>query len=72
MFYSRNFNSPDSLLVIALFVVPEMYFEAGLNWEAWSHDLTRQVSSGLSSASKFLTILPSWSWIGWEGSIVGG
>lgn len=52
--------------------VPEMYFEVGLNWGPWSHDLTRRVSSGLSSASKSLTILPSWSWIGWEGRISGG
>jgi Heterokaryon incompatibility protein (HET) len=52
--------------------VPEMYFEAGLNWAGWCHDLTRRKSSGLSSASKSLTILPSWSWIGWEGRIGGG
>ncbi|PMD38763.1 HET-domain-containing protein [Hyaloscypha variabilis F] len=51
---------------------PEMYFEAGLNWGSWCVDLTRRKSSGLSSASKSLTLLPSWSWIGWEGRISGG
>jgi len=51
---------------------PEMYFEAGLNWGSWCQDLTRRKSSGLSSASKSLTLLPSWSWIGWEGRISGG
>lgn len=52
--------------------LPDMYFEAGLNWSAWAEDLSRRTSSGLSSASKSLTILPSWSWIGWEGRISGG
>ena len=51
---------------------PEMYFEAGLNWGAWGQDLTRRKSSGKSAASKTLTLLPSWSWIGWEGRISGG
>jgi len=52
--------------------LPEMYFEAALNWGGWGGDLTRRISSGLSSASKSLTILPSWSWIGWKGRIAGG
>jgi hypothetical protein len=49
-----------------------MYFEAGLNCSVWGDDLTRRISSDLSSASKTLSILPSWSWIGWEGRILGG
>jgi hypothetical protein len=52
--------------------IPEMYFEAGLNRGGWCEDLTRRKSSGLSSVSKSLTLLPSWSWIGWEGRISGG
>jgi len=52
--------------------LPEMCFEAGLNWGRWGTDLTRRVSSGLSSASTSLTHLPSWSWVGWQGSISGG
>ena len=51
--------------------LPEMYFEAGLNWGGWGNDLTRRKSSDLSSASKSLTLLPSWSWIGWKGRISG-
>jgi hypothetical protein len=51
--------------------IPEMYFEGCMNWGSWCGDLTRRKSSGKSSASKSLTLLPSWSWIGWEGRISG-
>lgn len=52
--------------------LPEMVFEAGLNWGRWTADLTRRVSSGNSYASTSLTQLPSWSWVGWRGHISGG
>ena len=52
--------------------LPEMYFDAALNWGGWVGDLSRRSSSGLSLASKSLTRLPSWSWIGWKGRIAGG
>jgi len=46
-----------------------MYFETGLNSAGWCQALTRRKSSGLSSASRSHTRLPSWPWIGWEGRI---
>ena len=50
-----------------------MFFEAGLNWGRYGPvNLSRRVSSGLSSVSTSLTHLPSWSWVGWQGSISGG
>jgi hypothetical protein len=49
--------------------VPEMYFETGLKLAGWCQALTRRKLSGLSSASRSHTLLPSWPWIGWEDRI---
>jgi len=46
-----------------------MYFETGLNLAGWCQALTRRMSSGLSSASRSHTRLPSWPWIVWESRI---
>lgn len=51
--------------------LPEMFFDRALGW-AGSGDLRRRVASGRPEEQRLshsLGILPSWSWIGWEGGI---
>lgn len=51
--------------------MPEMFFDRALGW-AGIGDLRRRVASGRAEEQRLshsLGILPSWSWIGWEGKI---
>lgn len=55
-----------------LYGIPEMMFERGLGWKPYiqSIDLERRVrSSRPQSVQLKPSGLPSWSWIGWMGSI---
>lgn len=58
--------------------IPEMFFERGLGWRPMASykDIRRRIRSekpdrdGQSSpSSSTLAVLPSWSWIGWQGEI---
>lgn len=56
--------------------IPEMFFEAALSWRpSWEHArLRRRVPSDRPGLGRLHPCpLPSWSWIGWEGSVnIGG
>ncbi|KAF5579771.1 heterokaryon incompatibility protein [Fusarium pseudocircinatum] len=55
-----------------LFGIPEMFFEHGLSWQpCFSHtNMRRRTPSGRSLEEQLAPPdLPSWSWIGWKGSI---
>lgn len=52
--------------------IPEMFFEAALSWRPhWEHtNLRRRVRSESPNPGQLRPcILPSWSWIGWEGLV---
>lgn len=57
-----------------IFGLPEMFFDAALNWDrryqaSWG-DLTRRVSNTIQVGVS-QSCLPSWSWIGWKGRFNG-
>ena len=55
-----------------LFGIPEMFFDYGLGWQPYfSHtNMRRRTLSGRSLVDQLAPPdLPSWSWIGWKGSI---
>jgi hypothetical protein len=54
-----------------LYGIPEMYFDLALSWRSsYECDLTRRMPSYDSEgAQNKISGLPSWSWIGWKGSI---
>ncbi|KAF3801411.1 hypothetical protein GCG54_00005567 [Colletotrichum gloeosporioides] len=52
--------------------IPEMFLETALSWQpTWYHtDLRRRVHSDRFDTSQLHPcLLPSWSWIGWEGLV---
>ncbi|POR31388.1 Uncharacterized protein TPAR_08365 [Tolypocladium paradoxum] len=58
-----------------LYGLPEMFFERGLGWRPyWEHtNLRRRTSSDSPAGSRLSPSgLPSWSWIGWQGSVYCG
>lgn len=61
-----------------LYGIPEMFFEAALSWRPdweWNRaNLRRRIPSDRPDQSRLHPChLPSWSWIGWEGSVdIGG
>ncbi|KAF5597597.1 heterokaryon incompatibility protein [Fusarium subglutinans] len=54
-----------------LYGIPEMFFEHSLCWRAsGTKGLQRRVASSRSMECRFeYSDLPSWSWLGWKGSI---
>ncbi|KAI8713546.1 HET domain-containing protein [Fusarium sp. LHS14.1] len=54
-----------------LYGIPEMFFEHSLGWRPdLNGGLQRRVPSGRPIEDKFTSSgLPSWSWLGWKGSI---
>lgn len=49
--------------------LPEMFFDAALLWHPGG-DLTRRVPVETGKRYKFANeILPSWSWVGWQGEV---
>ncbi|KAL6924154.1 hypothetical protein FSST1_001428 [Fusarium sambucinum] len=58
-----------------LYGIPEMMFERGLGWKPWlySINLERRVQSSRPQEIQLKPSgLPSWSWIGWSGSVDPG
>ncbi|CVL05332.1 related to tol protein [Fusarium mangiferae] len=54
-----------------LYGIPEMFFEHSLCWRASSTEgIQRRIESSRPIESRFeYSDLPSWSWLGWKGSI---
>lgn len=58
-----------------LYGIPEMYFDLGLCWRPYwnGSELKRRTPLGRSSITRSSpSVLPSWSWIGWQGLLRSG
>ncbi|EWG53257.1 hypothetical protein FVEG_17082 [Fusarium verticillioides 7600] len=54
-----------------LYGIPEIFFEHGLCWRAYgTKGLQHRIASSRPLESRFeYSDLPSWSWLGWKGSV---
>lgn len=49
--------------------LPESCLDAALLWQPGLGPMKRRISSGTSTLNSSLAILPSWSWLGWQGKV---